>query len=66
MDPANTITFYSSTRGFDAQSVIADQVFASLAFDAPRQEDVALQPDPPRLKLGFRPIDLTQVGIRPL
>jgi hypothetical protein len=41
-------------RGLDQHSVVAD----------PAHGDFSLPPDSPALKLGFRPIDLRQVGPR--
>jgi len=46
-------------RGHDRNSLLADPLFI-----APRQNDFRLQPNSPALKFGFRPIDLSQVGIR--
>lgn len=46
-------------RGFDAHSLVADPLFVDAAHD-----DYALKPDSPALKLGFRPIDLSTVGLR--
>jgi parallel beta-helix repeat protein len=45
--------------GQDEHSVIADPLFVDL-----QKGDFALQPDSPALKAGFKPIDLTGVGIR--
>ncbi len=47
-------------RGHDIHSVIADPLFA-----APETFDFRLRPESPALKLGFRPIDISTVGIRP-
>jgi hypothetical protein len=47
------------TRGLDAHSVVADPLFVD-----PAQDDYALKPGSPALKLGFRPIDLSTVGLR--
>lgn len=55
----------TAQRGFDARSLIADPGFARPDFDQPGKESVELLPDSPSLRLGFQPIDLTQVGIRP-
>ena len=46
-------------HGFDKHSVIADPMFVD-----PQNDDYSLRPDSPALKLGFKPIDLSQVGIR--
>jgi len=45
--------------GFDRYSLTEDPKFVD-----PAAEDVRLQPDSPALKLGFRPIDISNVGIR--
>jgi hypothetical protein len=47
-------------RGHDTNSVIADPLFV-----APATFDLRLQPESPALKLGFKPIDLSRVGVRP-
>jgi hypothetical protein len=47
-------------RGHDLSSVIADPLFV-----APDQFNFALRPDSPAVKLGFKPIDLRTVGVRP-
>jgi parallel beta-helix repeat protein len=47
-------------RGHDVNSVIADPLFAD-----PAKYDFALRPGSPALKLGFQPIDLSRVGVRP-
>ena len=44
-------------RGHDLHSLIADPLFAG-----PAKDDFRLRPDSPALSLGFRPIDLRQVG----
>lgn len=46
-------------RGHDTHSVIADPLFV-----APEQDDFQLKRGSPALQLGFRPIDLSQVGPR--
>lgn len=46
-------------RGHDLHSVMADPLFV-----APGQNDFQLKPNSPALKLGFKPIDLSQVGPR--
>ena len=44
---------------FDKHSIIADPLFVDAAND-----DYSLKPDSPALKLGFRPIDISKVGLR--
>jgi hypothetical protein len=46
--------------GLDRHSVVADPRFVDLA-----GRDLRLRPDSPALALGFRPIDLSNVGPRP-
>lgn len=46
--------------GLDKESVVADPLFV-----APEKGDFTLKPDSPALKLGFQPIDVSQVGPRP-
>ena len=46
-------------RGHDAHSLIADPLFL-----AARQFDFRLQANSPARQLGFRPIDLSEVGVR--
>lgn len=46
--------------GLDRHSVVADPRFADLA-----RRDLRLRPDSPALALGFRPIDVSDVGPRP-
>lgn len=45
---------------FDAGSVVADPLFHDLA-----GRDFRLRPDSPALELGFQPIDLSTVGLKP-
>lgn len=45
--------------GFDKHSVVADPLFVD-----PENDDYSLKPDSPALKLGFKPIDLSTVGLR--
>ncbi|MFC1739625.1 hypothetical protein ACFL1G_11355, partial [Planctomycetota bacterium] len=45
--------------GFDTHSIIADPLFVD-----PENDDYSLRPDSPALKLGFKPIDLSRVGLR--
>lgn len=47
-------------RGHDVDSIIANPEFV-----APDQFDFRLKPSSPALKLGFKPIDLSSVGVRP-
>jgi len=44
-------------KGRDVHSLVADP-----RFENPEQGDFRLKPDSPALKLGFQPIDLSQVG----
>jgi hypothetical protein len=46
-------------RGHDLHSTIADPLFV-----APQKDDFRLLPESPALKLGFKPIDLSEVGVR--
>lgn len=46
-------------RGHDVHSLIADPLFV-----APQRGDFRLKPDSPAFQLGFRPIDLSRVGVR--
>ena len=46
-------------RGFDTHSIVADPLFVDAAKD-----DYSLKPDSPAFKLGFKPIDLSSVGLR--
>lgn len=45
--------------GAEPHSVVADPLFA----DRPGP-DFALEPDSPALKLGFKPIDMSRIGLR--
>jgi hypothetical protein len=47
-------------KGLDPDSIVADPLFVD-----PRNGDFTLRPESPAFKLGFRPIDLRGVGIRP-
>jgi len=46
-------------KGFDVHSVVADPMFVD-----PANDDYSLKPDSPAFKLGFKPIDISEVGIR--
>ena len=45
-------------EGYDLRSVIADPLFRD-----PRRRDFRLNPQSPALALGFRPIDVSQIGL---
>ena len=47
-------------RGLDMHGMIADPLFAD-----PEHGDFSLRADSPAFALGFRPIDMTQIGPRP-
>ena len=46
-------------RGLDTHSIVADPLFVD-----PASGDYSLQPNSPALKLGFKPIDVSTVGLR--
>ena len=46
-------------RGHDLHSLFVDPLFV-----APGRDDFRLQPDSPALRFGFRPIDLSGIGVR--
>ncbi|MCB7129597.1 MAG: right-handed parallel beta-helix repeat-containing protein [Candidatus Brocadiales bacterium] len=45
--------------GLDRHSVVADPLFVD-----PENHDYSLRPESPALKMGFKPIDLSRVGLR--
>ena len=45
--------------GFDTHSIIADPLFVD-----PENDDYSLKPESPAFKLGFKPIDVSRVGLR--
>ncbi len=45
--------------GFDQHSIVADPLFVD-----PENDDYTLRPDSPAFELGFKPIDLSRVGLR--
>ncbi len=45
--------------GFDTHSIITDPLFVD-----PENDDYSLKPESPAFKLGFKPIDLSKVGLR--
>jgi hypothetical protein len=49
-----------NAKGLDQNSIIADPLFVD-----PKRGDFTLRPNSPAFKLGFRPIDISKVGIRP-
>lgn len=57
--PGNLTLEQWQAKGQDAGSIIADPLFENAAAG-----DFRLKPDSPALKLGFRPIDVSQVGLR--
>ena len=46
-------------KGYEEHSIIADPLFVD-----PENDDYSLRPDSPAFKLGFKPIDLSTVGLR--
>lgn len=46
-------------NGLDTHSVVADPMFVD-----PANDDYSLKPESPAYKLGFKPIDMSKVGIR--
>jgi parallel beta-helix repeat protein len=47
-------------RGHDQHSIIADPLFVD-----PEKNDFRLRPESPVMKLGFKPLDLSRVGVGP-
>lgn len=47
-------------QGLDCHSLVADPMFVD-----PEKGDLRLKPESPALKLGFRQLDLSTVGVRP-
>ncbi|MFC2099045.1 right-handed parallel beta-helix repeat-containing protein, partial [Bacteroidota bacterium] len=45
--------------GYDTHSIVADPLFVD-----PGNNDYSLRPESPAFKLGFKPIDLSRVGLR--
>src|SRR5262249_32293753 len=46
-------------QGDDRNSILSDPLFV-----APKENDFRMQPQSPALKVGFKPIDLSKIGIR--
>jgi len=44
---------------FDQKSIVADPLFVDLT-----NRDFRLKPGSPALKLGFKPIDITRIGLK--
>ncbi|MBI2841992.1 MAG: right-handed parallel beta-helix repeat-containing protein [Armatimonadetes bacterium] len=47
-------------HGHDIHSIVADPLFVD-----PKGDDYRLRPESPAFQLGFQPIDISQIGIRP-
>lgn len=45
--------------GYDTHSIVADPLFVD-----PEKNDYTLRPESPAFKMGFKPIDLSRVGLR--
>lgn len=58
LEGINTFNEWQNS-GFDTHSIIADPLF-----EDPENDDYTLKPESPAIKLGFKPIDLSGVGIR--
>ena len=59
--PKGVVSFQEWRQlGFDTHSIVADPLFV----DAPK-DDYGLRLESPAFRLGFKPIDLSQVGPRP-
>ena len=56
--PGNLTLAQWQAKGHDAGSIVADPKFVD-----PGKYDFRLQPDSPALKLGFKPIDPTKIGL---
>jgi len=56
--PGNLTFAQWQAKGHDAGSIVADPKFVD-----PEHGDFALKPDSPALKLGFQPIDTSQIGL---
>ena len=46
-------------KGYDTHSIVGDPLFVD-----PENDDYSLKPDSPAFKLGFKPIDISEVGLR--
>ena len=46
-------------NGYETHSIVADPLFVDAAND-----DYSLKPDSPAFQLGFKPIDVSTVGLR--
>jgi hypothetical protein len=59
--PLLEVTTYEEWRnmGYDFHSIVADPLFVD-----PENDDYTLREDSPAFKLGFRPIDISTVGIQ--
>jgi len=55
-----SLTGWQKGTGFDLHSLVGDPLFVDLAHD-----DYRLRPESPAIKLGFIPIDVQEIGIRP-
>ena len=53
-----SLTDWQTQTGRDKNSIVADPLFVN-----PEKSDFTLRPDSPALKLGFKPIDFSQVGV---